>query len=1024
MDSKTPTNVIVSWSAPDDNLSRDDFLELSNDAISNTAGIESSKSFLISEHQAAFSVETELDLDEIVEKLSDIFAPKYHLKFGDTTGGTKRLAILPDPDYSAPDTAPTDLEPASATAESTAAPPTLTPSASTADEPSGQVIQPEKLTLYIPDGEPSEAKKQRELKSRSGFLHSNRMRIIQVLAPVAIIYWLLLRHLVGNGAYPNSTDAFANLYRAVYVADEWKIGNMLPLWTPGWYMGTPLIEFYGPLTTLILAPLTYMGGITFAYQFFTMLGFGFAAVSIVFLFRDRIGAPGAVFAAIAYSLAPFAVRTIFSGGAMPATLVFAAQPLFFWAIIGIVDKPSRRKILIVSLITAFAILSHQLFALMFMASIGSGLVLLSLAKRNKSTAVAVAIAAMFAGIGLTSIWLFSAQTPANFDNLPLPHDGETRFLTSRSFEVFNPSQRSDPEAVYIGFGLILAGLIGFAVSSRSNMSIVLIGATATSIFMTFGMNNPVITTLPLLDEFIFFERFLLSTSFTLAILGGIFVSHIVDKSRSQSFQMSQAKFVAPVAIFLISLVIVTFDVQPYYSTLVRQTDHAVWQSASESIDANAPAGRIADFVGRPEPSFFPSQVGRDSLTGWFLQGTSHWDQIGLLNQTLNLGHTTYVDRQLEQWWATGAYALDGNELSTAALLESGFEPVEFGGGDGTGISPWKRTGYASIVNELQRNSVTVGRAHSIVGVVLPWTTQARIDKLDDLDQVDLDFIQLLVMAEAESSIRSSTSELLEEFRQQGGIVLSVLGNDESAWKAGLGSRKVRLPNSFDLVDSNGNIVAQLSGLLENVDAWEGVFIDDSRTETLLSLVADDGTDVPLLSRFDDPSGRVYVLGGGYYNMAFSWPDLFPIAHIENELSTQIPNLATGTGLTPIPAEVIENSSKRLIIEVVNGETPVRSLISTTYAPHWKSALLDGEPVEIEEYERIIMLDIPPGPHSIELVQGIPSSYAKGGGISLAVVLLITLFFWRPYLLERPTDRATASIRQRWQKFVAEIEQEP
>lgn len=1018
MDSKAPTNVIVSWSAPDDNLSRDNFLELSTDAIANTRGIESSKSFLISEHQAAFSVETELELDELVEQLSDIFAPKYHLKPGDTIGGTRRLAVLPNPDYLISDTKPAEREDDPATVEKITAAPS--PPASVDEETSEQAIQPENPTLYVHDGETSEAKKRQDLNSRPRILHSNWMRAIQLVAPVAIIYWLLLRHLVGNGAYPNSTDAFANLYRAVYVADEWKIGNMLPLWTPGWYMGTPLVEFYGPLTTLILAPLTYIGGITFAYQIFTMLGFGFAAVSTVFLFRDRIGAPGAVFAAIAYSLAPFAVRTIFSGGAMPATLVFAVQPLFFWAIIGLVDKPSRGKFLAVSLITAFAILSHQLFAVMFMASIGSGLVLLTLAKRNNSTAVAVALVAMFAGIGLTSIWLFSAQTPTNFDNLPLPHDGETRFLTSRSFEVFNPSQRSDPEATYIGFVLILTGLIGFAVSSRNNMSIVLIGATVTSVFMMFGMNNPVITTLPLLDEFIFFERFLLSTSFTFAILGGILISYVVDKSRSQSFKMPQAKFVAPAAIFLISLAVVSFDSQPYYSTLVRQTDHAVWQSASESIDANAPDGRFADFIGRPEPSFFPSQVGRDSLTGWFLQGTSHWDQIGLLNQTLNLGHTNYVDRQLEQWWVTGAYALDENDLSTAALLESGFEPVEFGGGEGTGITPWKRTEYASIVSELQRNSVTVGKAHSIVGVVLPWTTQAGIDRLDDLGEVDLEFIQLLVMAEAESAVASRTSERLEEFRRQGGIVLSVLGNDESVWKAGLGSRKVRLPNSFDLLDTDGNLIASLSGLIENVDVWEGVFIDDSRAETLLRLVAEDGTDVPLLSRFDDPSGSVYVLGGGYYNMAFSWPDLFPMTHIENELTVQIPNLTTGTGLTPVPAEVIENSSKRLIIEVVNGDMPVRSLISTTYAPHWKTVLLDGEPVEIEEYERIIMLDLPPGPHSIELVQGIPSSYAKGSIMSLAVLILIGLFFWRPYLLERPT----ASIRHRWQKFVAEIEQEP
>ena len=820
------------------------------------------------------------------------------------------------------------------------------------------------------------------------------------LVAFVVVFSLLLRRLFGAGAFPNAantTDAFAHLFRASFVAQEWKDGILFPLWTPGWYLGAPVIQYYPPLMTAVLSPLALAGGISFAYQAFVTVTFAVATVSVVVLFRSRLGNLGALVAGIVYPLSPFVLRTVFAEGLLPAALIVAIQPILLRLILDLVDRPTRKRFALVVATTAAAVLAHPLLAIMFMVSIGAGALMLAAMRPDHRRKVGISFAALAIGIGLTSVWLFSALSAEDFENVPKQQGPETRLSQSRSFEVFDPAQRDRPDVeVYLGLTLVILGLGGVAATWGRDITIVLTGATGVSVFMMFGMNNPAITNLPLLDEFVFFERFLLTTSLALALLAGLLVSWLTALVRTRFGTYSNRASLVLVAALL---AILLTDASSHFTGLVRQSDQQIWIDSSRAIASQAKPGRIQDFTGRPEPAFFPSTVGRDAIAGWFPEGTPHWERLALAGDAMAIGHDRFVARQLQQWWATGAYSISTNERVNTALRSAGFVPLEVDDPFSADLLPWARTDDASIANAIKRNSLIVGRATTIAGIVLPWASQAVNGRYGDIAASDFVNNRLFILAEAPPDIPPELESQIEQFRSNGGAIMVVLGGDPGVWKADLNTDRAEFPDAFTVVDASGETVARFEGLFGSAVTWNALFVNDGRAETLLRLEGPNGFNIPLLSKVDEGDGPVYVLGGAFYNLVFNWPQQFSMEPVEEVLARELPALVMEDGLIPLAAVIQEMNSQRLRIqiEVPNEAPPI--LISTTFAPHWKSATVDGNPIELRDYEGLVSVNLPAGIHTLELRQGITSSYYIGFTLTLLVAAGLAFVLWRPYSLE-------------------------
>ena len=87
-------------------------------------------------------------------------------------------------------------------------------------------------------------------------------------------------------------------------------------------------------------------------------------------------------------------------------------------------------------------------------------------------------------------------------------------------------------------------------------------------------------------------------------------------------------------------------------------------------------------------------------------------------------------------------------------------------------------------------------------------------------------------------------------------------------------------------------------------------------------------------------------------------------------------------------------------------------ISVTHAPHWKSAVVNGESVDMNYYEGLISIQLPAGNSTVILSQGLTRSYYAGFGLTLFVtVALFVLVRQRRYAFG-----LLAAMNNRWHRL--------
>ncbi|NQU97207.1 MAG: glycosyltransferase family 39 protein, partial [Chloroflexi bacterium] len=655
---------------------------------------------------------------------------------------------------------------------------------------------------------------------RSGVKDERVSRLAAALSPALLVflvtYQAALRRVFEGGPFPSSTDAMGHLYRVFYVAQEWKQWRLIPQWTPGWYMGTPLLEFYPPLTTFVMAPVAALGDPALSYRVFAFVAMSLAAVLTTVLFRNRLGTAGAITAGILYSLAPFVLRTVFSDGVLPLALFIVIQPVLVRLLLDVFERPTAKRFLLASLGSAAMVLTHHLQALMFFVCIGAGIALAAAVHRRGVDRPVLVVASVIIGLMLAGIWLLPAMAPLHLADTPNRGDVGLPLTHSRGLSVFSPGERESPGAgPYLGLALIGVGIAGAAMTRRRPLSIVMVGAAAVALFMTFGMKNPVISSLPPLQTFVFFERFLLIASLSLALLTGLFVQALASHMETR-FRLPRAALFLTVAVLAVGLA----DARPSFA-LVRQTDHNAWVLSSTILDREAPPGRLADFTGRSEASYFPAIAGRDSAYGSSIEGTPHAQDIRLLSEAIGRGHVGFTNRQLRQWWVTGAYVLPDDSFVSPVLETAGFARAEATGG----ATPWIRRDDASVANLLSRNAVIVGRAHRHAGVVFPWASRTRAGDYAELtDDVLLDN-DMVVLAEAPDPIPDAVQSRLTAFQQRGGVILALLGNNPGVWRADMQLKRQRFSPMMTVIDRSGGVLespVEVNGFVAGGNPWEAL----------------------------------------------------------------------------------------------------------------------------------------------------------------------------------------------------------
>lgn len=151
---------------------------------------------------------------------------------------------------------------------------------------------------------------------------------------------------------------------------SWMAGEFFPSWAEAtyWGYGSPVFHFYASLTyqIAVVIQLVFNLGLIQAARWLLLLSLMLAGVGMYLFCRRRSGALGALIGGLIYVSSPFIlVVEADLRGAYPSLFALALFPVLLWRVDALRDAPCGRNFLLVILIEAALINTHNLQAALF-----------------------------------------------------------------------------------------------------------------------------------------------------------------------------------------------------------------------------------------------------------------------------------------------------------------------------------------------------------------------------------------------------------------------------------------------------------------------------------------------------------------------------------------------------------------------------------------------------------------------------------------------------------------------------------
>jgi len=173
-----------------------------------------------------------------------------------------------------------------------------------------------------------------------------------------------------DGLSSPAGDESFHLQRIELMRSSWLAGEFFPSWAEAtyWGYGSPVFHFYASLTYQIASALQLVFNLSLvqAARWLLLLSFMLAGVGMYLFCRRRSGALGALLGGLIFVSSPYIlVIEADLRGAYPALLAQALFPVLLWRLDALRDAPSGRNFLLVILIEAALINTHNLLAVLF-----------------------------------------------------------------------------------------------------------------------------------------------------------------------------------------------------------------------------------------------------------------------------------------------------------------------------------------------------------------------------------------------------------------------------------------------------------------------------------------------------------------------------------------------------------------------------------------------------------------------------------------------------------------------------------
>ncbi|HEX5720836.1 MAG TPA: 6-pyruvoyl-tetrahydropterin synthase-related protein [Thermoanaerobaculia bacterium] len=184
--------------------------------------------------------------------------------------------------------------------------------------------------------------------------------------PFAAALGLAASHLLFAPGLPRGHDTLHHLWGVWAVAVEAAGGNLAALWLHGINLGTPLLQFYGPVPFYTALPFSLAGLSPAAALKAALLVFGaVAAVTQCFAVSRWTGDRRAgLVAAAAYAFAPYRLLDVHYRAALGESAALAILPLVLLYGMEAVRQGGRRRMAVAAVVLALLTVTHPISVLM------------------------------------------------------------------------------------------------------------------------------------------------------------------------------------------------------------------------------------------------------------------------------------------------------------------------------------------------------------------------------------------------------------------------------------------------------------------------------------------------------------------------------------------------------------------------------------------------------------------------------------------------------------------------------------
>ncbi|MDH7478700.1 MAG: 6-pyruvoyl-tetrahydropterin synthase-related protein [Syntrophomonadaceae bacterium] len=789
-----------------------------------------------------------------------------------------------------------------------------------------------------------------------------------------------------------------HLTRLDYLGDCLREGNW-PSWFPYWYCGSTVLQYYPPLSFLMVVPVQIIfDNVMISFKFIVFIYMFIGAMGAWYFGYRLIGRGIGLLGGVLYACQPFLLRTLVLQGAVAQGPIFAITPWLLVFSLLLLEGKTFKIWILVSMLCTLLILSHAMHAYLVGLGIGILILILVIIKRYSISDLILWVIAMGIGAGIGAFWILPGVT--NLENPLIPYLlPEVAAAWASNLSWFNPNERMS-SGWYPSTAMVLTAFWPYFLTKKSKQGYFiksLIVVMVLSICFSMGYKFPLIRILPLNTSLVSM-RFL-SFSMTIAIILIMYLFYEVTENRK-----AQKYFYINFLILFIVIIIIAVDINPRNMPIRISPMVDLQQNIEEFSKGEKPfeQGRLTWLTSSLgcQLSYFPMVKGMNMADGWNIEGTPHNRTLWLHNIAIPNHCDEYVVKNLLQWNTRSIFISKNYYNLLKDLEKNGFNEIS---SDQENIMLYNTT-PSSYFMKTQRNTLSIGRAASRLVMNFPWIIQGRTTCLEDYAPEELNRFKIFYLIEPEVKNFLRFQEIVEELAQSGKTVIVEWG------------RADRWP-LFDVVPYTEPILpgARLEARPESPIPWAAGLDPDPRGQ-VFAIGKLDGVwhtmrvgevDAPVIGYKNVGGNRVYFVGlalGQQLNSGHG-------AEIRAILEELIDLGQPYKSIVPNPFPVSDADWRHDGFSFrYSSEQPTPVWVSVTYTPRWK-ATVDGLPVKVYNLENLILVDLPAGEHTVNFKYGMTWVGWLGIGLSLLTALITVIIYFNFERLNNFLDRAVLKARQ-------------